>query len=90
MEKRFWLALGAMLLVSPWAGAADLPDRPIRIIVPFAPGGANDLVTRLVAQKLTSGIGQTVVVENRVRKSTASSNDTASRPNPPHVTPACA
>ena len=45
--------------------AQSFPTKPIRIIVPFAPGGANDLVTRLVAQKLTSGIGQTVVVENR-------------------------
>src|SRR6266851_2908599 len=45
--------------------AQGYPDRPIRIIVPFAAGGGSDVVARAVAPKLTDKLGQSVVVENR-------------------------
>src|SRR4249920_4123972 len=47
------------------ASAESFPNRPVRIIVPFAPGGATDIVTRVIAQKFYETWGQTVVVDNR-------------------------
>ena len=47
------------------ASAQGYPNRPVRVIVPFAPGGATDIVTRVVAQRLTEVWAQTVVVDNR-------------------------
>ncbi len=66
VARRWSLAICALfaLAVSP-ALAQDYPSRPIRIIVPFSPGGAVDGPTRIVAQELTKRLGQQVVVENR-------------------------
>jgi tripartite-type tricarboxylate transporter receptor subunit TctC len=50
---------------SPVARAAPFPERPINFIVPFAAGGATDIVARTVAAKMSEDIGQRVVVENR-------------------------
>jgi len=47
------------------AQAQDYPNRPIHLIVPFAPGAGSDTVARLVAQKMSEGLSQSVVVENK-------------------------
>ena len=55
----------AMLLAAGAAHSQSYPAKPVRVIVPFAPGGATDLITRIVAQKLSDNMKQQFFVENR-------------------------
>ena len=55
----------ALAASSTIACAQKYPDKSLRMIVPFAPGGGTDIVARRIAQKLTEGLGQQVVVDNR-------------------------
>ncbi len=63
LAKHF-LALAALAVVGV-AAAQDYPSRPIRAIVPFPPGGVVDIVARTVGQKMSEGLGQTLVIDNR-------------------------
>jgi tripartite-type tricarboxylate transporter receptor subunit TctC len=63
--SRFTVAATLLLALTPGAFADDYPNRPVRLIIPFPPGGSNDVVGRLVAQQLSTKLGQQVYVDNR-------------------------
>jgi len=56
---------GVGLFVSSSGHAADYPIRPIRVVVPYPPGGGTDIVARIVGEKLQSSLGQPIVIDNR-------------------------
>lgn len=60
-----WLAAAALAAVCAAAAAQAYPSKPIRFLLPFAPGGIGDITARIVAQKMSDNIGQQVVVDNR-------------------------
>jgi tripartite-type tricarboxylate transporter receptor subunit TctC len=59
------LALGIAWLTLSAGAAAQYPEKPIRMIVPYPPGGSTDIVARLIGQKLSGSLRQPVVIENR-------------------------
>jgi tripartite-type tricarboxylate transporter receptor subunit TctC len=58
-------ALSALALLAAPAAAEDFPDRPIRLIVPFPPGGPNDIIARVIAQRMSELVKQPVLIDNR-------------------------
>ncbi|MBO1078464.1 Bug family tripartite tricarboxylate transporter substrate binding protein [Roseomonas haemaphysalidis] len=64
-SRRGFLAAAGTLLARPALAGPGFPDRPLRIVVPFAPGGVSDILTRALAEAMTPVLGQSMVVENR-------------------------
>jgi tripartite-type tricarboxylate transporter receptor subunit TctC len=62
---RRWLLAAAFVLCAAGASAQDYPSRPITLIVPYAAGGGNDVMARIVAEKMSRSLGQQIVIENK-------------------------
>ena len=76
-------AIGALLIgISTTAHAADYPQRPIRLIVPFAPGGGLEITARSIGQKLTEKRGQAIVIDNRPGAATIVGSEITSKASP--------
>lgn len=68
MQRRSIVATAAATLAAPWilpAAAQAFPSKPIRLLVPFAPGGTTDLLARIMAERMGALLGQPVIVENK-------------------------
>jgi len=81
--RRFPAAL-AFVIVLGWTGYASgqYPNRPVRIVVPFPPGGAVDILARTIAQIISKPLGQNIVVDNRVGGAGAIGSELAAKSAP--------
>jgi tripartite-type tricarboxylate transporter receptor subunit TctC len=83
--NRIIRVLGALAIVTATAGAAQAqgwPNRPIRMVVPYTPGGYTDLMARLVSQKMSEALGQTFVIENKPGANAAIGTDSVAKAAP--------
>jgi tripartite-type tricarboxylate transporter receptor subunit TctC len=62
---RLKIAFAAILLGASLASAAAYPEKPVRIVVPYSPGGSSDVIARFIADELARELGQPVIVDNR-------------------------
>lgn len=91
MKRLKTLALGLAALLAAGAAQAQgsFPDKPLRIVVPFTPGGIVDNIARIVGEQLQTRLGQTVIVENKTGAGGAIGTDAAMRSAPDGYTLLC-
>jgi len=83
MRRAWALAAGLLLLLSPAAGSAeDFPIKPIRLIVPFPPGGPNDIIARVVGQRMSELFKQPIIIDNRGGQAGVLGTDAVAKSSP--------
>ena len=84
--RRAWLAAGIALAAACWPAfaqqAAGYPDRPVRFLVPYPPGGGTDVIARIVQHKFGQLLGQPIVIENRGGAGGSVGSETAAKSAP--------
>ena len=84
------LLIGLTLLCPTLAVAQDFPNKPIRLIVPFPPGGPNDIIARVVGQRMSEIVKQPIVIENRSGQGGVTGTDAVAKSPPDGYTIAIA
>ncbi len=82
MKRRHLLAAGALVAIARPGRAQAYPERLIRFVVPYAPGGSNDTAARIIAEKLALLLGQQVIVENKPGGGTMIGTDFVAKARP--------
>lgn len=82
VRKPTRLAAAILLALATSAQAQTYPNKPIRLIVPFAPGGGTDVLARMIAAKLGEALGQSVVIDNRPGSDGIVGSEVLARANP--------
>ena len=82
MKLMRWIAAGALLAAGWPACAQAYPDKPIRVLVPFAAGSGTDILARVVTEELRSSLGTSFVIDNRAGASGQIAAELAARANP--------
>src|SRR5580693_1038623 len=78
-------SFGLLSATASWsapAAAEDYPSRPVRLIIPFPPGGSNDVVGRIIADQLGAKLGQAIFVDNRAGAGGVVGTDLAAKSAP--------
>uniref|UniRef100_UPI00207C5C89 tripartite tricarboxylate transporter substrate-binding protein n=1 Tax=Escherichia coli TaxID=562 RepID=UPI00207C5C89 len=75
-------AIGLAAAAASAQPAARFPERPVRMVVPFAPGGSTDIFARLVAAKMSEDLGQQIVVDNKPGADIAAGAEAVARSAP--------